>query len=75
MAEALQGRDAKIRRLVDSSIIGMVISDLEGDVLEANDAFLTLVGYDRSDLDGGRMDWKNITPPEFATRDPSPASA
>jgi PAS domain S-box-containing protein len=65
MAEALKGRDTKIRRLVDSSIIGIVISDLEGEVLEANDAFLTLVGYDRLDLKNGQVDWKSITPTDF----------
>lgn len=47
MAEKLRSRDAKIRRLVDSNIIGIVISDLNGTILEANDAFLKLVGQDK----------------------------
>ena len=53
--EALREREAKIRRLVDSNIIGIFIWDFEGRVLEANDAFLRLVGYDREDLVSGRM--------------------
>ncbi len=49
----LEQREAKIRRLVDANIIGIFIWDLQGHVLEANDAFLRVVGYDREDLDGG----------------------
>jgi GAF domain-containing protein len=36
-------REAKIRRLVDSNIIGIFIWDFEGRVLEANDEFLRMV--------------------------------
>src|SRR6266404_3693154 len=45
--QALREREAKIRRLVDSNIIGIFIGDFEGRFLEANDAFLHIVGYDR----------------------------
>ena len=40
----LQERDKKIRRLVDANIIGIIIWELEGRILEANDAFLRIVG-------------------------------
>jgi GAF domain-containing protein len=40
----LKEREAKIRRLVDANIIGIVIWDFEGRVIEANDAFLRMVG-------------------------------
>ena len=46
----LAEREARIRRLVDANIIGIVICDFEGRILEANDAFLRMVGYDREDL-------------------------
>ena len=36
----LQEREAKVRRLVDSNIIGIFIWDLSGQIIEANDAFL-----------------------------------
>jgi PAS domain S-box-containing protein len=67
--EALRESGAKIRRLVDSNIIGVFFSGLEGRVLEANDAFLHLVGYDRDDLVSGRMRWTDLTPPEWHERD------
>ena len=51
----LAEREAKIRRLVDANIIGIIIWDLEGRILEANDAFLRMGGYDREDLISGRL--------------------
>jgi PAS domain S-box-containing protein len=65
----LAEREAKIRRLVDSNIIGIFISGLKGRVLEANDAFLHLVGHDRDDLVSGRIRWTDLTPPEWRERD------
>ena len=35
-----------------------------GDVLEANDTFLELVGYEREDLLAGRVNWLAMTPAE-----------
>jgi PAS domain-containing protein len=40
----------KIRRLVDSNIIGIFIWDFDGRIVEANDEFLRMVSYDREDL-------------------------
>jgi PAS domain S-box-containing protein len=65
----LQEREAKIRRLVDANIIGIIIRDLEGRIFEANDAFLRIVGYDREDLVSGRLRWTDLTPPEWRDRD------
>ncbi|MFL9909606.1 trifunctional serine/threonine-protein kinase/ATP-binding protein/sensor histidine kinase [Paraburkholderia sp. RL17-337-BIB-A] len=65
----LAEREAKIRRLVDANIVGIFIWDLAGQILDANDAFLRIVGYDREDLVSGRMCWTNLTPPEWLDRD------
>jgi len=62
----LQEREAKIRRLVDANIIGVVIADQEGAILEANDAFLDMIGYSRDDLVAGRLRWgTKLTPAEW----------
>ncbi|WP_375786999.1 AAA family ATPase [Bradyrhizobium sp. Pha-3] len=65
----LQEREAKIRRLVDANIVGILIYDLEGRISDANDAFLRMVGYDREDLITDRMRWTDLTPPEWRERD------
>jgi PAS domain S-box-containing protein len=61
----LAEREAKIRRLVDANIVGILVCDLEGQILEANDAFLHIVGYDREDLEAGHLSWTDLTPPEW----------
>ena len=62
-------REGKIRRLVDANIIGIIIADREGRILEANDAFLRIVGYDREDLVSSRVRWTELSPPEWRERD------
>jgi PAS domain S-box-containing protein len=61
-------REAKIRRLVDANIIGIFIWESEGQIFEANDAFLRMVGHDRKDLVAGRLRWTGMTPPEWRKR-------
>ena len=65
----IEARDKKIRRLVDSNIIGIIIWEVEGRILEANDEFLRMVGYDREDLASGRLHRTAMTPPEWRDRD------
>jgi PAS domain S-box-containing protein len=62
-------REGKIRRLVDANIIGIFIADREGRIIEANDAFLRILGYDREDLVSGRVHWTELSPPEWRERD------
>src|SRR5438876_2177178 len=61
----IEQREAKIRRLVDANIIGVFVWDVEGRILEANDAFLRIIQYDREDLVAGRVCWTDLTPPEW----------
>jgi PAS domain S-box-containing protein len=62
--QELAEREARIRRLVDSNVIGIVIWDLDGRILDANDAFLRMVQYEREDLNAG-LRWFDMTPPEW----------
>jgi PAS domain S-box-containing protein len=62
-------REAKVRRLVDSNIIGVCIFDFDGHLMEANEAFLRIVGYGRDDIISGRLRWTALTPPEWSGAD------
>jgi PAS domain S-box-containing protein len=64
----IEERETKIRRLVDSNIIGIFIWDFEGRILDANDEFLRMVSYDRQDLVSGRIRWADLTPPDWRDR-------
>jgi PAS domain S-box-containing protein len=65
----LEEREAKIRRLVEANIIGIVIWNFEGQIIEANEAFLRMVGYGREDLVSGRVSWREVTPDKWRAAD------
>jgi len=65
----LQEREAKVRRLVESNIIGISIFDFDGRVIEANEAFLHIVGRSRNDIVSGRVSWSELTPAEWQEAD------
>lgn len=67
--EALRESEARFRALVESNLIGITIADQHGTIHEANDAFLSLIGYTREDLSAGRIQWTTLTPPEYQERD------
>jgi PAS domain S-box-containing protein len=62
-------REARIRRLVDSNIIGIMIWDFQGRIIEANEAILDMLGYSREELVSGRTGWAELTPAEWARAD------
>jgi PAS domain S-box-containing protein len=65
----LQEREARIRRLVDSNIIGIMIWDFQGRIIDANEALLDMLGYSREELISGRIEWAELTPAEWAPAD------
>ncbi len=67
--ELAKGLEAKIRRLVDANVVGIVMWNLEGAITGANDAFLRMVQYDRDDLASGRLRWTDLTPAEWRDHD------
>ena len=67
--ELARGLEAKIRRLVEANVVGIVMWNLEGAITAANEAFLRIVQYDREDLASGRVRWMDLTPAEWRDRD------
>jgi PAS domain S-box-containing protein len=67
--ELATGLQSKIRCLVNSNIIGICIWDVEGRIIEANEAFLHIVGHGRGDLASGRLRWTELTPSEWREAD------
>jgi PAS domain S-box-containing protein len=65
---ALRESEARFRALFESGVMGVLVADRER-VLEANEAFLELIGYSRSEMLEGRLRWSLISPPEHAEAD------
>jgi PAS domain S-box-containing protein len=62
-----QRNDLLLRRLMESQLIGIVISD-SGRIIEANDVFLTMLGYTREDFPPGGILWESLIPPDAIER-------
>lgn len=63
MEERLRETENRYQTVVDSNLIGIVISDLDrGLIIESNDSFLNMVGYSREDLLAGKISWNTMTP-------------
>ena len=69
MRQMASGLQARIRSLVESNIIGIFIWGRDGEILDANDTFLRIVGYSRHDLAAGSLNWKKLTPTEWRAAD------
>jgi PAS domain S-box-containing protein len=67
--EVLQRSEAKFRRLFEANLIGVIVADLNGLVIEANDAFLNIVGYTQEDVYSEKVNWVEITPSEYVQVD------
>ena len=66
LEERLRRGQEHFRALVESNIVGMFFSGRDGQITEANDAFLSLLGYTTEDLP---LDWQALTPPGRLSRD------
>jgi len=66
---ALANREAKIRRLFDANVLGICIWNLEGAIVEANEAFLHMLQYGREEVVSGRLRWTDLTPAELREQD------
>jgi len=67
--EALKRAHARLQCFVDSNIVGIVIANSAGAVIEANDYYLRLIGFTRHELEQGKVVWRAITPPQWLPAD------
>jgi PAS domain S-box-containing protein len=66
---ALRESEARFRRVVESNIIGVSFSTLGGEITDANDAYLKMLGCTREELVAGLVRWDEMTPPEYKALD------
>jgi PAS domain S-box-containing protein len=65
---ALREGNRLLGRLRDADILGVVVAT-EAGVIEANDAYLDIIGYTREEFGSDGIAWRAITPPEWAASD------
>jgi two-component system cell cycle sensor histidine kinase/response regulator CckA len=68
--QALRESELRFRRLAESGLVGIIVAEVSGRILEANHAFLNMVGYSREELASGLVNWAELTPPEWRSLNP-----
>jgi formate hydrogenlyase transcriptional activator len=67
--ERLRRSRARVRPLrVETAIAGVVSGEFDR-IPDVNDAFLEMVGYTREDMQAGRLNWPELTPPQYFALD------
>ena len=66
---ALRSSQARLRRLVESNLIGIFFCDPAGQITDANDEFLRMAGLTRLELQSRPVTVESITPPQFHAED------
>ena len=67
--ERLRRRNARVRPAFSERSVAGIVSGEFDRIPEANDAFLSIVGYSRQDLAAGRLRWPDLTPLEYSAYD------
>ncbi|WP_157463720.1 PAS domain S-box protein, partial [Deinococcus pimensis] len=63
--EVLRGSEERFRRLVEASPVGIAVGAIDGSLRYPNDAYLELLGFTRADFEAGRLNWAELTPPQY----------
>jgi PAS domain S-box-containing protein len=64
--EALRQSLERLERVLEVETVGVMFWDLNtGCMVDANDAFLKLMGYSRSEVEARELTWQKLTPPEY----------
>jgi len=63
--EALRESEARFRTALEIRTVGAISFDPDGNLIDANDAFLQMSGYSRADLEGGKLSMRSLTAPEW----------
>src|SRR5436189_695809 len=61
--------EGRFRLLFDSNLVAIAFWDSQDFITEANDAFLSLIGYTRAEFEPGKISWRDLTPPEYCDLD------
>jgi PAS domain S-box-containing protein len=67
--KSLRISEERFKALVNANVIGLAIGDMSGDIKEANDECLRIIGYNKEDIGIGKLRWTEITVPECLPRD------
>jgi PAS domain S-box-containing protein len=64
---AIRDSETKFRGIFESNMVGITFTDRNSLIHDANEKFLTMIQYDKSDI--GKLSWMQISPPGYEEKD------
>ena len=55
----------RFERWKASNFIGIIQSNSKGEIIDANDTILNMLGYSKKDMEAGELKWPEMTPVEY----------
>lgn len=62
---SMEMTEKRLRKMFDSDMIGLIYCDLEGNIVDANNYFIDLLGIDKNKILRGEVHSEDITPVEY----------
>ena len=59
----------RFHKWMASNFVGIIQSNSKGEIIDANDKLLGMLGYSKQDLLDGKLDWTKLTPSEYIPLD------
>jgi PAS domain S-box-containing protein len=75
LLRSVQQSESRFKRLIHSAPVGIALADHKGQVTEANDVLLRLLGYSSDDLTSGRVNWNQVLATEYRLSEAEAKSA
>ena len=69
LEEDRRDSELRFRRLYEANLVGVVFYHEDGRLMAPNDAFLEMLGVRREIFERYGLDWRQITPPDWADTD------
>lgn len=67
--EERRAQEMRFRLVFESDLLGLLFWGRDQRILDANDAFLGLVGRSRAEVEAGTLNWRDVAPPDHEARD------
>ncbi|RFB85848.1 chemotaxis protein [Rhizobium leguminosarum bv. trifolii] len=61
---ALRRSEERLQRVLETDAVGVIFLHEDGVIFDANEVFLNMSGYTRSQMERGELHWRRLTPEE-----------
>ena len=63
--ETLRANEQRLRKMISVDVVGVLIFDEKGTLIDSNEAFQKMCGYSREEIASKTLTWRVMTPPEY----------